>query len=92
MPGDADMSRDEMVARIAVLEAFALKLLELAIRDRQAKGGPAAVDGLIHSLGEAVGVRCHSMKEPQAQIARSHMDAMMKALAELTRPSAPTKN
>lgn len=92
MAGDADMSRDEMVARIAVLEAMVLKLVEIQIRAHQARGNTASVDGLVYSLGEAVGHRRSEMPEHLSRLTSDHMDAMMRALAGLTFEDGQPKN
>ena len=89
---DIDMERDEMVARIAVLEALVLKLLEIEIRKHQKSGDKASLDGFVYSLGEAVGQRRSEMPEQLSQRTHAHMQAMMLALGSLTQPDGQPKN
>lgn len=73
MAGDADMDQDEMVARIALLEAMVVKLLEIEARRLSKDGGKPALDGLLYSLGEAATYRTQSMKEEQ----KLHVDRLL---------------
>lgn len=92
MAGDADMDRDEMVARIAVLEALVLKLLEFEARRLEKDGGKPALDGLLYSLGQAVSGRCQNSPAPQAQFASAHIGAIAQALLVQLEPTGSAMN
>lgn len=82
------MGKDEMTARIAVLEAMVLQFAEMVVRDLHKKDDQAAIDGLFFSLGKTGGDRYRAMPEPMKRIAHAHHAAMVNALAAITNPHA----
>lgn len=92
MPGDADMSYNEMVGRIATLEALVLRLCELEARRRDEKDGRPGIDGFAHSLVEAVHLRTQGSPELQKQFVSAHLDQILHAIGTMLEPDDRAKN
>lgn len=92
MAGDADMGFNEIIGRIATLEALVIKLCELEARKRGEIGGTPALDGFVHSLVEAVEFRTRGSPELQKQFVSGHVDQILRALSDLLKPDVRANN
>lgn len=91
MAGDADMGFNEIIGRIATLEALVLSLLEIEGR-RQKEAGQASLDGYVHSLAEAAALRAAGCPEMQKQFVNAHADNMLRVLSVRLEPDDRPQN
>ena len=92
MAGDADMGHDEIVGRLALLEACVAKLIEIEARRLEEKGGRPAVDGLFYSLGESVRFRTNGMAEAQQEHVGRVLNLLANAVLTMLEPDDRAKN
>lgn len=92
MAGDADMGFNEIIGRIATLEALVLKLCELEARKCGETGGTPALDGFVHSLVEAVAERTQGSPDLQKQFVSAHVEHLLRILSSLLKPDDRARN
>lgn len=77
MAGDADMSRDEMVVRIAMLEGIVFALIEERAR---AAGEASDVKALAQRIGAAVNERAGHMPQEMKEGVQAHFAFVLEVL------------
>lgn len=91
MAGDADMGFNEIIGRIATLEALVLSLLEIEGR-RQKEAGQANLDGFVHSLAEAAALRAEASPDLQKQFVNAHAAHILRVLSLRLEPDDRARN
>lgn len=80
MAGDADMDRDEMVARIAMLEAMVYALIEQRALQIGEGGGVDAITRFVGEMAFLVQDRTNSLNVDQKQKIAQNYDQLMRVL------------
>lgn len=88
MAGDDDMSRDEMVARIALLEGLVYGLIEQRALQLGENGGIDAVTPFVEEMGRLVGDRTANMADEQKDFARRQFGAILQVLQDRLLPKS----